>query len=81
MERVKSFKFLGVFLDERITWRVHVTKVQKSSEYYEMPIWNELGGKCCFIKANSLYVYFIRSRMEEVLYMGLRLSQFCLSLI
>ena len=27
VERVKSFKFLGLFFDERITWRVHITKV------------------------------------------------------
>ena len=27
VERVKSFKFLRVFFDERITWRVHITKV------------------------------------------------------
>ncbi len=27
LERVQSFKFLGMWMDERITWKIHVEKI------------------------------------------------------
>ena len=32
LERVKVFKFLGVWLDERLTWAAHIAKVVEKGE-------------------------------------------------
>ena len=37
LERVKVFKFLGVWLDERLTWAAHIAKVvEKGGEKYSI---------------------------------------------
>ena len=56
LERVKSFKFLAVFFDTRLTWRDHlsivVDKCKKSNEFNEMSCWNCMGSRCSFFEAN-----------------------------
>ena len=32
LERVKEFKFLGMWLDERLTWKIHIGKIQSKCE-------------------------------------------------
>ena len=63
---VESVTFLGLFFDERITWRVHITKVLDKCKKV-LNIMRCLSGMDWGANAASLkqiYVYLIRSRME-----------------
>ena len=62
VERVKSFKYLWVFFDERITWRVHIIKSRKVLNIMRCLSGMDWGANAASLK--QIYVYLLRSRME-----------------
>ena len=66
LERVKSFKFLGVLFDTRLAWRDHVSKVvdkcKRVMNLMRCLAGTEWGADVASLK--QIYVYLNKARIE-----------------
>lgn len=66
IERVKEFKFLGVWMDERVTWNCHINKVASNCEKV-MNILRSLAGSGWGAERDTLFMIYqamIRSKLD-----------------